>query len=106
MNWLCWIANKNNLYLRTCRHFKVDQDKVERRRAESALQSFSGRWRGWDVGVWGLGRSTGQERSLEMELWYVMSGRFFRFNSNSMLFTAVFASSITLRLKLISFSFD
>lgn len=27
------------------------------------------------MGVWRPGRSTGQERSLEMELWYVMFGR-------------------------------
>ena len=26
------------------------------------------------MGVWGLGRPTGEERSLEMELWYVLFG--------------------------------
>ena len=54
----------------------MDQDQVERRRTWPALQSLSGCWSRWYVGVWGLGRSTGQKRSLEMELWYVTSVTF------------------------------
>lgn len=56
-----------------CRLFKMDQARVERRRTWPAVQSLSGCWSSWYVGVWGLGRSTGQERSLEMEFWYVTS---------------------------------
>lgn len=53
------------------------------------------------MGVWRLGRFTGQERSLEMELWYVIFGNYFfvsfvvvvvvlRCSSISMLFTCGF----------------
>ena len=51
------------------RYFEVGQTKVERRRAKPAVQSFSGGGSSWYVGVWRLGRSTDQERSVEMELW-------------------------------------